>query len=845
MTRSRISSISAHHLGTLLIQFLIAAILITACNSTNAPLISLQPTQTISSHDLIEINPLATVTFQVEVPQNTPSGQPILLSLLDEVTGLALNSTRKEMQKIGDRTYSITLPFQVGATIKYRYSRQDLFVAEEHTSDGRPVRYRLFHVDGPGIVQDVVSNWSDGIYSGPTGRIMGKVTDAEDGTPIPNLLVTAGGAQVVTSSTGEYLIEGLPPGLHNLVFYAFDGAYRTYQQGAVVAAHSTTPADIQLTASPLVKIIFSATAPEGTLPAIPIRLAGNLTQLGNTFADLSGGMNTLAARMPTLTPLPDGRYALEIELPAGAFIEYKYTLGDGFWNSEYTPNGDLRLRTLTVPEENSLIEDRIDNWGGSSNAGPVIFDLSVPQSTPEYDNVSIQFNPFGWTEPIPMWKLEENHWVYMLYSPITNLDEFKYRYCRNDQCGRADDALTPGSQSPGRTLAITGGTQTVSDSVESWHWLEPDVTSGLDESAEVNIRSKNFIAGVELQPYYHPTFQPRLPITYKEISDLHANWVFLSPTWTFTRQNPPVLEPVTGKDQSWYDLTYSTQKAQSFKFNVAYNPASNFPANIEDWWSSSPLDFPWWQVWFERYRTFILSFADKAQQDGANGLVLGGDWVVPALPEGKLPDGSSSGVPADAEQRWREIIAEVRERYTGTLLWALPSSKDGIDPPPFVEELDQIYLLWSIPLTQNPETTPQEIQDAAAQFLDNEVFLLDISLEMPITIAAAYPSAEGGLQNCIRVGEPEDGKSCYDPNFLNPPYMDNPAVSLDLNEQTSAYSALLRAINDRDWIDGFVSRDFYPPAELHDKSSSIHGKPAQTIISDWYRYFVPTNSSVE
>jgi hypothetical protein len=424
MTRSPIDRISFRFRISLFILFLISAFLITACNSTEPPLLSFQPTQTSTTQELIEIDPLATVTFQVEVPQDTPPGQPILLSLLDEVTGLALNSTRKEMQKIGDTTYSITLPFQVGANIKYRYSRQDTFVAEEHTTDDRPVRYRIFRVDGPGIVHDVVSNWSDGFYSGPTGRIMGKVTDAEDGTPIPNLLVTSGGAQAVTSSTGDYLIEGLPPGLHNLVFYAFDGAYRTYQQGAVVAAHSTTPADIQLTSSPLVKIIFTATAPVGTLPAIPIRLAGNLTQLGNTFADLSGGMNTLAARMPSLIPLPDGRYALEIELPVGAFVEYKYTLGDGFWNSEYTPNGDFRLRTLTVPDQNSMIEDKIDNWGGTPNAGPVIFELSVPQTTPDYDNVSIQFNPFGWTEPIPMWKLEEDHWVYMLYSPITNLDNF-------------------------------------------------------------------------------------------------------------------------------------------------------------------------------------------------------------------------------------------------------------------------------------------------------------------------------------------------------------------------------------------------------------------------------------
>jgi hypothetical protein len=41
-----------------------------------------------------------------------------------------------------------------------------------------------------------------------------------------------------------------------------------------------------------------------------------ISPTGNTFADLSGGVNTLAIRMPVLEPLPDGKYAAELMLPA-------------------------------------------------------------------------------------------------------------------------------------------------------------------------------------------------------------------------------------------------------------------------------------------------------------------------------------------------------------------------------------------------------------------------------------------------------------------------------------------------------------------------------------------------
>jgi hypothetical protein len=823
-----------------LLPLVLAIVLITqACAYNQVPLLPVdfpQPTPNLQTSDL---EPLATITFQVDVPADTPQNQPILFTILDEVTGLALNVSRTEMQNAGNQSYAITLPFPVGAVVKYRYARQDNYIAEEHTTDGRPVRYRLYRVDGPGTVHDVISTWNDNSYSGSTGRIMGQVKDAASGESIPNILVTAGGAQTTSTSNGEFLLEGLPPGTHNLVLYAYDGSYRTFQQGASVSANSTTPAIVEISSAPLVKVIFAVQVPEGTLPAIPIRLAGNLTQLGNTFSNLSGGMNTLSSRMPLLTPLPSGLYALEIELPAGAFLEYKYSLGDGFWNAEHSSNGEFRLRTLTVPEEDALVEDKIDNWGNLTGAGPLIFNVTIPDTTPEFDFTSIQFNPFGWTEPIPMWDLGSNHWVYILYSPLAVQENFPYRYCRNDQCGRADDALTPGENNPGRTTAVTNGTITIENQVEAWNWMNPIESNVIAEVPNVQKRSEEFIAGIELQPHYHPSWIPRFPITFKEISSLQSNWVFLSPTWTFSRQSPPVFELVSGVDPPWNDMVDAAEKGRSFGLQVALNPTANFYIDVDSWWQSAPRDFPWWQVWFERYENFILNFADFAQQNQLSGLVIGGEWVSPALPAGTLVDGSTSGVPADAENRWRDLIAEVRNRFDGTLFWALPASSEAINPPPFIEDLDHVYLLWSLPLTNEPSGSINSYSKAAGDYLDRVIFPMMITLEMPFTIAASYPSAKGSLQGCVQNPQMEDENFCVNSVYLEPPYQDDPNIELDLNEQLSAYQALLLATNNREWVDGFVARGYYPPAPLQDKSASINGKPSQLLVQDWYRQFNP------
>jgi len=102
--------------------------------------------------------------------------------------------------------------------IKYRYEREaEAIRVGEHSSDGSPVRYRLFYVTNPGTVQDIVSRWTDTEFEGQTGRIAGQAIDKNSGTPIPNLLITAGGHQVYSKSDGSFLIEGLPPGVHNLV----------------------------------------------------------------------------------------------------------------------------------------------------------------------------------------------------------------------------------------------------------------------------------------------------------------------------------------------------------------------------------------------------------------------------------------------------------------------------------------------------------------------------------------------------------------------------------------------------------------------------------------------------
>lgn len=779
--------------------------------------------------------PEAVVTFYVQVPADTPADEPVLLSVLDEVTGLALNARRYPMEPVDETHYAVALPFKVGSVVKYRYSRQGSILGEEHLTDGRPVRYRLFRVDGPGEVHDVVARWNDTLYAGPTGRITG-VARGPEGSPLPGLLVAAGGAQVFTRGDGHFLIEGLPPGTHNLVAYALDGRYRPFQQGARVAEGSNTPAEITLDPAPMVDITFLVHLPEETIPAIPLRLAGSLVQLGNTFGDLSGGVSTLASRMPVLAPLPDNTQGIILSLPAGTDIRYKYTIGDGFWNAERALDGGFVTRQLIVPDEPVTIEDVVQTWK-VGEVGDITFDVVVPTDTLPSDPIFIQFNPYGWTEPLPMWHLGGQRWAYILFSPLDMIDKLGYRYCRSGQCGQADDSRTPGAFTSGQIVQTSPDRLGIPDTVESWAWYQSDLPEVYTAASDARVTPRNpdFVRGIEFQTFYHPSWDPLIPAALDAVAADNANLVVLTPGWSYTRLSPPVLEPVPGQDALWSDTLAAARAAQGRGLEVAINPAPHFPTAPAEWWASAPRDFSWWVSWFDGYRDFALHHAEMAARSGAHTLILGGEWIAPALPGGALADGSPSGVPADADDRYRSLIADVRERFGGTLAWAIPYPEGLHNLPGFLDEVDQLVILWSPGLSDDPKASPAELQAAAEEILTTDIYALHLTWEAAsegksIVIALAYPSAGGVLTGCL----PDPVLECLPPRTLNFPAPDYPLLELDLPAQAKAYDATLAAVNAQNWLDGVIATGYYPPTVLHDKSTSIHGKPAEGTLRSWF-----------
>jgi hypothetical protein len=772
---------------------------------------------------------LAETTFTVSLPAPLNPGETLALGILDEVTGLGLNPQLYGMTSVDSLTYTVKLPLNLNSVIKYRYYRQGSVAAIEDSVLGTVVRYRLYHVTGPGGSVDRIASWTDTDFSGASGSLAGVVLDSTSGRPVPNILVNAGGISTWTDSLGQFRIERLPVGTHTLLALAPDGMFTTFQQGAAVAADLVTNAPVSIQPVPTVQVTFLVTLPADTVLGAPVRLAGNLLQLGNTFADLDGGLSTVATRMPTLSSGADDRQSITLTLPVGADVRYKYTLGDGFWNAEHASDGAFVVRQLIIPAQDLVVEDTIATWS-AGNSAPILFQVTVPANTPLEETVSIQFNPYGWTESFPMWPLGGNQWVYKLYSPLNILGSFHYRYCRNDQCGSADDIATAATKADSRSVSTSLTGETLQDSVNAWAWW-PESEPGTIIAVPITPRAGGFWAGVEFSPNYHPNWQALLPAAMQSVQALGTNYVILTPTWTASLANPLVFAPTPGRDALWFDTLQAVQYARAQNLSVALFAAPRLLPSTTDFWMQAQRSPDWWNAWFERYRAFALYHADLANQAGAQTLILGGEAVMPALPGGLLADGSPSGAPAEAEAKWRAILTEVRQRFGGQVLWAHPYRGTLVPAPAFVDQVDAIYLLWSAPLAADPAgQTTESLAAAAVARLDGEVQPFLNAAGKGVVLALDYPSAQGAAQGCVSAG----GSGCLDWQALARPNPDTPSAALDLQAQADLYQAMLQAVNQRSWVGGFISRGYYPPAPLMDKSSSVRGKPAADLLWYWF-----------
>lgn len=812
-----------HRATWITLTFISLILLVSGCSEPATILPSISELSSDTS------SPMTEVTILVTPPAGTTGRTKLSLMMLDPIAGLDIETAQLPMSPIDDGRYELKLTAPVGSTLTYRYIRLEPSKAVEVSTYFNPIDFRIVHIPGPTRIEETIAGWSDTPHSGGTGRIIGQILDLESGRGQRGLLVSSGGLAAFTEADGAFRIDGLPEGLHHISVISPDGAFSPTGQGALIAAGTTTPVELMVRKAKPIFVTFQVTVPEGLSPDTPVRLTGNISSLGNRFSDLAGGMRVSVAHMPTLVRVDPQHYLAVLSLYAGTDLHYKYTLGDGLWNAERNTEGTLLTRQVILPEHDLVIRDTVSSWGDPTTP-PVHFKVTIPEDTPGDDQISIQFNPYQWFEPLPMWRLSKNSWVYDLYGPLEEGVDIQYRYCRNLQCGSADDADTSGLEASGRSLVYQGQPSVIEDDVRAWMWLG-ESPPGAVITAEAAIPRPELLTGVEFSANIVPSWHDRLLGSLEHIRDLGADHIVLPMNWQWEQQNPfPLLSPDPSRSLSTENVRGLIQSADVLGIETILKARTSVPeSERESWWQNSNRDLEWWQLWFEEYQQFTLTAADMAAELDIEVLILGGETTAPALPGGRMPSGDPSGVPSEIEDRWRSLIEAIRSRYGGRIVFELSLGATMPELPDFLDSVDAIYLHWQVPLTSD---SPGDVTQMAAR-LGPMLELLDLQSERfnrPLWISVEYASVQGGAAAC----PPAPDESCRPTEHFERGQDVDPDLKVALLEQAEAINAVLLAASMRPSIQGIFIRGFDPSAILWDKSSSIYGKPAEDVLRYWY-----------
>ncbi|MBL8056804.1 MAG: hypothetical protein JNK29_08905 [Anaerolineales bacterium] len=782
--------------------------------ATRTPAPPPEPTHTPTPGGLIH--------FRVRAPASTPAGAGVAVQLLDPLGG---GYTLAPLTSAGDGVWTGSTAATLGRMLRYRYARTGPSTAGEMTPTGQPVSYRLFLAEAPNATaDDVIAAWSDAPFAGDQGALTGVVRNSNTGLGVPGVIVSAGGQLTLTAADGAYTLYNIPAGSQRVTIMAPDGALRATQAAANVPPSQVVPLDLAAPDPNAVQITFVVQPPPGLDAAAGLRLVGEVAQLGDTFVPAVHGASTLAARAPVLAPLGDGRFAAIVELYEGTLVRYAYTLGDGYWNSELDAGGARRVREYVVPFGNAIVQDTVASWHAGPSA-PVTFEVTTPAATPANDVVAIQFRTSDWLPPVPMWRAGLNLWRFTLNAPEDFAGSLFYRYCRNYACGAGDEAGGSGALS--RAFTPTLLPQALKDSIGAWRWQSPAAPLALTLPPPVPHAS--FAAGLALPEAWEPDAQPFYAELLRGLQAAGANSLTVYRRSVLRNAAPPVFADDLALSMPAPELRALTSQARAAGLRTVLHPVTcaYTPYGACEYWSGVAFTPEFWNAWFAAYERHLLTQAEFAAQAGVEVLVVGDFKLRPALP-------GEPEAPADADARWRGLLARVRQRFGGQLAFeVLMGQSVWPNPPAFLDSVDVIRVAWWAALAANNAPTANDLLTNAAGLLDTQLFPVQQRFGKPLTLALNYYAADGAATQCL----PRPDGPCHAFWEFNPNAPDLPRYGLDLAEQAEVYNAVLAAVYPRGWVTGVEAAGYNPRVALQDKSLSVRGKPAEGVLAAWFLRF--------
>lgn len=278
----------------------------------------------------------------------------------------------------------------------------------------------------------------------------------------------------------------------------------------------------------------------------------------------------------------------------------------------------------------------------------------------------------------------------------------------------------------------------------------------------------------------------------RELRSLGANEVQLVVRWAQADVESETLSPdprIATPDQV---LTEVIAMARAEGLAVFLMPIVHVEVRAPGKWRGT-LAPKNWDRWWQSYQAFILHYARLAEGAGVELYAVGSELISTEA----------------QEDRWRQLIAQVRGVYRGRLTYS--ANWDHFEPVRVWDALDVIGLTAYQPLSEGP-TEEADLDRGLARFA-LRLGMWQGEIDRPVVITeVGYPSS---AHAAARPWDQREGP-------------------IDLGLQTRCYRALYRALARQPKVEGVYLWNWFGRGGSEDGGYTLRGKPAGELVRWWF-----------
>jgi Glycoside Hydrolase Family 113 len=482
------------------------------------------------------------------------------------------------------------------------------------------------------------------------------------------------------------------------------------------------------------------------------------------------------------------------------------------------------LRGVGGSSGNGLDGGTVDASGDAAAldaATSVTLRVTVPENTPDTDFVSVYF--LGGIRR-SMSNVAPQTWELHVTQDDVGPGTICYHYTRNNTDYLGAEYLEPDTSNDffsgcARSFVFSPGT-TVTDTVTRWRWFPPDGTAptALPISSIPTVVARDngqpLRIGVALQDLYLASFDALFAPTAARVASLGLGMVDIEPAWHALSLDPvPVLGPDYANQPDYTDDALRAQIDANVGAGLVVMVSPQVDPMVD---FTGTFSTEWWDAWFEQYGTFLATEAQIAETEGATEFAFRPDGIAAENP------------PADADARWRALLAQVRAVFTGRIgLRLIAFSPSSVFPDlgsiTFPDAIDFVLVQAAGPLSTDPAA-----DDAA--LLSGAGGLMDVAepLGLPVTVEGVYAS----------VNQSWRGTDYYSVSLANAAWggeSDWQAGQYTFDEvaQARVENALLSAIATRPWVESYLAWGYWNQDMPRAPGFSVRAKVGERLLEFW------------